>query len=464
MFNFSFFDHRFFRSRAFAYREFFKELDAYRRKSRFAHQTREDSKNYHDFYVELQGKSKEPEAELFYQTLIDRTQMELDFHDGKWVNLTFDPGFSNWSANSVNWTYESPTSATASNQREWTQMQMYHFSDFPGPKEVMAEVELVAKGSGSIGVGLTIGPMNGVEGGRLFYIDPIKNKRGVTSNCERSDGAALKHWESESIVKSSKLHLKFWSPEQFAFYTDGYIFQIKSDSDFLQDGGDDRFKIGLGERQNRSDNGVVRFKSVRVRKLDIQPPPKGENERSLKYYQEAIEREPGYFSHHRMKGNACFALERYDEVEIAYRIASEMRPMDLLLAHDYGDCLTRLGKFQAALEQFSKVCKDDKAHYRSASTSIMAMIYASAPDDSLLDAERAISLAEDSMKLAGKNTSSINFLGLGLAQGANGDFDSAIKSLNESKEVAAEKYHVRLIESAISAFEKGKPFKLPVPE
>jgi hypothetical protein len=267
MFNFGFHNYEYYRSRTYAYLEFFDELDAFRKTSMFAHENRTHSKDYHDFYADMLSKSKEPRAKLYYQSQVDRAQMELDFHDGKWVNLTFDPGFSNWSANSVNWTYESPTSAIASNQRQGAHMQMYHFGDFPGPKEVAAEVELVSKGSSSIGVGVTFGMMHGRKFGRLFWVDPLKNKRGFVSN-----GPNPQSWESESAPKPSELHVKFWEPEKFLFSTDGIPFQIKSDPDFLAESTHARFKLGIGEQFWSVDNGVVRFKNLRVKKL-VGPPP-----------------------------------------------------------------------------------------------------------------------------------------------------------------------------------------------
>ncbi len=83
-------------SRMYAYLQFPEELEvAPALTSGFA-TTVDRLKKIKALYGPLRERNKDPRAELYLKVWDEGTQMNLDYHAGKWVDLKFDTGLHQW--------------------------------------------------------------------------------------------------------------------------------------------------------------------------------------------------------------------------------------------------------------------------------------------------------------------------------------------------------------------------------
>lgn len=282
---------KYIRSRVSANLEFHDELVAIRTSSSTPRTELKDSQKTNESFRELLKRSEDVGSKYYLQTWIDRTQYEIDFHSGEWVDLPFDSEFVHWTHNSVNWTFENPGSALASNERENASVHLYHMSEFPGPKEITVETELIESAAYKLPTGISIGELRERSGGRLFFSDPLQNTLGITYsndfgkmseaklpramsskppivgiNQTKHAGAGIK-----SMHKLVKLQLKYWGPKKFEFRVNGNVFPAKTVPEMNSTPSDAHDRVGIGDQHWMQYSGIVRFKNVRIRKLADSP-------------------------------------------------------------------------------------------------------------------------------------------------------------------------------------------------
>ena len=438
------------RSRAFAYGEFGDELLAARDKmtNRFP---LEKSTLTNRLYRQWLSRCEDDRSKLYLESWRELSQMEMDFHAGDWIELEFDPEFLHWSTPRANWTYESPNSALASSEIGNGSIQIHHHLDAGGPKEVTAEIELVSAKSSRMTAGISIGSMYDEDYGRLFFIETKSDAFGIAA---ANKNAIM--WQLPQ--RPTRLNVRFWDPENFQYSADGFLIPDSKQKGFGQSPESYIERIGLGGISWKAGSGVVRIKNVRVRKLSVDPPPRKIDEAYIKYYDEAIKRNPTFGINYQLRAEANRKLGHPQRATKDFTSALKITPKHHIFRAAFGRHLFAQGQYDEALEQFSTVYNAGWKHALPAVMPELALLLAAAPNKQSRDPSLALEVAKQACEKTPKSCHA--WCSLAAAEGANGNFEEASKALKTASELQPSDYQTALIAEMTAAVKSKTPLDL----
>ena len=285
----------------------------------------EKSRQVYAAYTKIKKRNKNRKADYFLQAIINQAKLEMDYDDGKWVDLTFDPDLVQWKSGKQLFTVENERSVVADNYSSDAWIQLYHRGFFPGPKEFTVEIEQLEKISRHFAFGAHMGycypSSHGMiePDGRIFYVlsqesfvnfgqfSPDRQRelqdRVVVKEFKFKDGSSrkdkmvkleeiragigrhvierpnhviigpngklpMREW-SVPDKKVYRLHVKVWDQDHYEFYVNDEKVPIDDPMPGFTMSSN---MVGIGTSGYMGDVGKLRFKNVRIRRL-TEPPP-----------------------------------------------------------------------------------------------------------------------------------------------------------------------------------------------
>ncbi len=402
-------------------------------------------------FQKLLEESKNPESKLYLQAWRDLMQMEVDFHDGKWVDLKFDPHFVHWSGDTRQWAFENPTTAVGNNIGLSAGLRLYHFGEFPGPKEVTAEIETLRLASLLLNVGIAIGDPQ--RTGRLFWVEAKHRTAGIGRYDTPPGGVQLPS-------PPTQLRVKVWGPEHFDYYINDIPFSVFTRARTFSMRSN---QVGLATLWREWMSGIVRIKNVRVRKLtDPQPPALSDSQARVDYYTKLIEREPGFHAHYFSRGTANVRFKQYDQAIADLEHAFKMLPAVAHHRVDLGIAYSQTQQYQKAIEQFEIGARHALGRRKTSSQRLLAHFLAVVPDPKLQDKKRALQLAQQVVK-AQQGKVIEGWSTLACAQAANEQFAAALESLDQGAKLNPDPDNAKEIADFRQKFMNQQPVILDAP-
>jgi protein O-mannosyl-transferase len=220
----------------------------------------------------------------------------------------------------------------------------------------------------------------------------------------------------------------------------------------------------------------------------------GRFEEAIVQLRRAVELKPGYAIAHYNLGKALLGSGQAAEARLQLETALKLAPNDFKTHAELGRAFQQLGDANSAvahfanatrlnqgdlnswltfasalidiqryadavkvLDQASRSHKDSPEVFRS-----LAIVLASAPDDRVRDAGRALSLARQAVVMTGGHAASLDALAMAQAEG--GDFDAAIKTaehaLSRAREQGATPADIASMEARIVRYRSRQPWRL----
>ena len=405
-------------------------------------------------FESLLRRNRDPRALPWLEHWAETFRMEVDFHEGKWVDLRFNPKLTHWVGDHRNWTVESENSVRGNCLGNGNELVLYHACQFPGPKEITCEVEMLRKASPYMIQGVFVGHLKHVfdfdtKMGRFFWVDHGLKSAGV-SGFEKPHGI--------KAVRATKVHIKAWGPEHFDFYFDGRCYE-KQHQDELFDMSS--HQIGIGLMYWISMAGEVRFKNIRIRKLDHESPPEvttASAAKCVEYFTAAIERDPEIYDHYFKRG-----LAKYLQAETK----SQAR-QDLEFAHKKMPELTSAGTFLGSwyishdnyadasrvLEQVVRLPGDVRY-----AEGLLAQLLACCPEDRYRNGQRALDLAQHAIKYWEKPPYHIR-LALAGAHAELGQWDAAMREARKLDNYPLQSEHISRVQRLKDDIRNRRPHRM----
>jgi hypothetical protein len=409
-------------SRAYAYGHFGEELHRARPLTLRPRNERKDSVRLRNAYEELLEQNKGSQAVLYLNTWAEKGRLEVKYHDGDWVDLKFDEDLALWSpTHSGTWKYEDEHSILGMDTGPWNKnISLYHTCEFPGPKEMTVEVELVEKQTFyRIFAGLYLGQVfylnSSPSDGRLFFVEPEGKLAGIGAFNKRAPMIPLE-------FRPSKLHVKVWGPHHFEFYINGRRFSVITKDEEFQLSSN---LVGIGTMFWFSDTAQVRFRNLRVRKLTQPEPPEESDEnrpKLVEYYTAALQQDPEIWDYYVQRGIAYSRLEKYPEAALDLKQALQKMPEHRPARTHLGQVQCELREYAAGMKNLQQAAEPGGHPFNQA---MYAYFLATAPEDKLRDGQKALKLIEAVMKPL-KDPSSDLLEILAVAQAETGNFDGAL--------------------------------------
>lgn len=448
--------------RMYANRQFGEELDKLRAIVKPPTRDPEKAQLMLTGLQKLGKQNKEPGASSYFDQLIRRTQKEVDFHSGKWVELTFDPELNDWEMTPGQWTYESEHSVIATSIDIDDGFRCFHECQFPGPREVMCNIDVIESKTPYLFVGLYHG--NFKDLGAMFWIEQSRKQLGAAK------------WSAQQLPyinidtpKLDHLHIRIWGKDHVELYgSGGWQSFINKGEEYTND--PEQFalnRIGFGAMWCRPSASTVRFSNIRVRKLG-DPPPEWDTDSSdetyakiIAYYDRELESNPnfgfGYLNRALAKGN----LKQYEAAVVDYERGLTLVPGALAHRGLMGSALCQLGKYREGLEHLERALAEGAPKAAPITNSFMAYIayfLAVSPDDKVRNVDRSLELATKSCD-ATMRQKFYPLLALAVAQAEKGQFDVAIATIDEADKLTKGDKPKAALARCRQAFTDKKPWR-----
>ena len=370
-------------------------------------------------YQNLLRQSENPKSHLYLQTWVERGRIESRFHAGGWVNLDFDSDLRNWRGRKHQWEVVSKSEIIGTTEKG--RLVMTHACRFYGPKEVMCEIELIEKSTKLFRFGVCLGVG---QNRRLCWIEPTRNFMGITGPSK-----AISMEIIPNIAKA--LHIRAYGPQAVEFYADG-----QRSSDIALPGFEVGGAVGLYNMWGDPDQGKVRVKNLKVRKLTATFPKTFEDYQAVTdFYESRIAngtqvaddyfRLAGYYKRIRQWDNAILNFQEY----------LTHFPNQLYAYWGLAECLCKSGRYDEGLKAYETAIQSTgKLSVPKAYIAIEhALILVTHPGATEQDARHALKLIAAHTKGRRFRTSTDKFLATAISHTILGDFDKASKSLIQAK-------------------------------
>ena len=406
------------RSRCHAYAEFGDQLKQIRPSTTFEARADDETKRkVISVYSDLVEKSVDPKSKLYLNRWVDQCQNELDFEDGKWVELEFTSDNAMWQVFG-DWTFNEEEKAMylKSNGKGFDSFLSHHCV-FPGPKEVRAEVAVKNRITWAYELGVIIG--RGHQG-KCFWVDStrqtIGNENGYASGWDGISGPISK--------KRNELRVKYWNRKSYELWVDGFRQYTRTARD-AEPASDLVIGIGLPALFSSAGEGMVA--NVRVRKLTEPPLPRlNKHDKRLKYFNRLIDQNPDRYDYVFERGVEWYYLNQVPEAIADFELAMKNSPDEHEYHHFLGDLLVRTGRVEEGLKQLEM---SDQAFpaTRFFGQSLLAFHLATIEDDQLRDVDRATEILKELFSQSSPTADSV--LALAAVQIEAGDLDRATSNL-----------------------------------
>ena len=186
---------------------------------------------------------------------------------------------------------------------------------------------------------------------------------------------------------------------------------------------------------------------------------KGKLDQAISMLQAAIDLRPENGPAHNNLAKALLQKGRLDEAMVQYRKFVEIEPQNVEARNILGTALIQHGHVREAVEQWQDALAIEPENGNAASN--LAWVFATCPEDSMRDGNRAVDLAERALRLSGDKIPMI-FRILGAAYAENGRFSQAIETAQRGVELAKSQGNPGLagqLQSNIALYEAGKPLR-----
>ena len=222
--------------------------------------TRKDEKEVDELIASLNEAKKyikDEKAQPFLDKIDKRLTWEKQFFQKKWVNLTFDPNFSNWKFKNGDFEYIDSNTIIATDYENKRPHYIFPQIFIPYPYELEVDIEVISeKATSPVRPGIIVGNMFGDKTGYAFYT--IKNKIGIlTPKTNKPFDINI------PSNKKNTLRVKI-----FANRIEAWINNVKYIS--KKNSGIVPLKFGLGQYPRDVFRGKTKYSNFRIRQLNPQ--------------------------------------------------------------------------------------------------------------------------------------------------------------------------------------------------
>jgi Flp pilus assembly protein TadD len=392
--------------------------------------------------------TKEPQAKPYFDQRKTSLDWQTRFHQGEWVELTFDENFSMWERRTGNWSYVDPKTVTAHESPFGKPNRLVLTVPLPGPLEAdfdMAGLEYSRSYKCGLGFGDTWNSSG--PGGCAFWFLPRWRVSEVSAPNDNRN-------VFKEVEYAAHFHVQAWDGA-YCFYvhdTEHPWFQMPN--------------LTVGSHLELTTAGIkgemagdARFSNLRVRKLKKPAPPMGREADRVGYFTKLIEEDPndGFLYYQRGQSHAAELEEK--EAIADFRKALELSP-DLAMAHlAWSRAAFNLGEMKESQEQLDEYLKrypdDIFANLEK------ALVYATCEDKKFRNGKKAVQIAKKvSAACNNQNHSACHALACAYAE--SGDFKNAVKWAKEAARLAPPPKK-KDMEARVALFQSKKPHRLPIP-
>jgi tetratricopeptide (TPR) repeat protein len=394
-------------------------------------------------------------ARKFFDYWTSALRWRQQFDQGESVQLDYDPQVPTWTIAAGQWTAENAHSVIGVGEAGGG-TQLTCEVPFPSPFEVELDVECLKNSGRSPHSGVMIGRTpqftpdgdSPMEVGRFFWIDGPVNRTGFSHLFELPAGIDL------PLAKPSHVWVRVWNGV-CEFQVDHTVVYEGKLKDFVPDG-----KIKLGTRWG-SGTAEVRYSNLRIRKLQVGPPPAWTDyEATVKYCTESLRDHPKNTMALCYRAIAYHNAKEYDlsiaDLQELLQISDDYAGIAWILGSDY----SAKGDFAQA-EQFFELAVAKRPKLAAAHNAL-AWFRATCPEDKYRNGEAALKHAQEAYDLV--NPKAWNYYGTLAASHAEvGDFKQATKWAKKAISGApdAEKVSGR---ERLALYKAQKPYREPRPD
>ncbi len=303
------------------------------------------------------AENTHPVSSLFFQQARDQVQKELDFDNGKLIELKFDPAWSLWKAKDIDHLrYVTESTAVIDNRVGTPQFELTSICELPGAKTIAFDVEFLPSEDGEPGpnpfvvleiamygrgrfcVGLGKPVMEeSVEDlpnrGRLFF-GALNGTNQFFLDVDLRDGI------NELLIHLDRRYFEVYLNDNFICRSAPISFDEPLDY----------FRVR--QAYWSQERGQVRLANFCVRKWAAGKPPKHRPDDLLVYRQEQSDRRPDDKWHALWLAEALHAKGLHDEAMERYQIAVKNGMPQSKVGLFIGDLLEQQGKIEEALEWY----------------------------------------------------------------------------------------------------------------
>lgn len=176
----------------------------------------------------------------------------------------------------------------------------------------------------------------------------------------------------------------------------------------------------------------------------------------------AIELSPDDSGLHRARATALFSNGDTEAALADFQSAMRLDPESAETASEYADTCQSLGRWKDAAEAYQKSLKLAPSNPQTLQNA--AWMMATCPEDFYRNPEAAVKTAERAVRAAGNAPSASLLHVLGVSQASNGDFDTAIATLNEALQTTTDPSLRREIGEHRALFQRKRPFVQSAPQ
>jgi len=188
---------------------------------------------------------------------------------------------------------------------------------------------------------------------------------------------------------------------------------------------------------------------------------KGELDEAISKLQAAIDLRPENGPAHNNLAKALLQKGRLAEAMVHYHKFLEIEPQNVKARNILGTALIQRGHVREAVEQWQDALAIEPEDGNAASN--LAWVFATCPEDSIRNGDRAVELAERALRISGGKIPMI-FRILGAAYAENGRFSQAIEAAQRGAELASRQGNPALaaeLQSNIAVYQSGRPLRDP---
>jgi len=188
---------------------------------------------------------------------------------------------------------------------------------------------------------------------------------------------------------------------------------------------------------------------------------KGQLDDAISKLQAAIDLRPENAPAHDNLAKALLKKGQVAEAMVHYRKFLELEPANVEARNTLGTALIQQGHIREAIDQWQEVLALQPDNGNAASN--LAWVFATCPEDSIRDGERAVELGEKALRISGGKIPMI-YRVLAAAYAESGRFADAIETAQRGAELATTQSNPGLaaeLESNVALYQSGRPLRDP---
>jgi protein O-mannosyl-transferase len=187
----------------------------------------------------------------------------------------------------------------------------------------------------------------------------------------------------------------------------------------------------------------------------------GKLDEAISMLQTAVTLRPDNSPAHENLAKALLQKGQVADALIHYQKLLELQPDNIEVHNIVGTVLIQQGRIRDGVEEWQKVLTIQPDNGNAMSN--LAWVFATSPDDSLRDGEKAVQLAEEALRISGQRIPII-FRTLAAAYAESGDFSKAIQTAQQGIELANSQGNSALaneLQGNIALYQEQRPLRDP---